>query len=145
MDVRFTWIPTWHRMDHVSWSLRLFSKWPLVGRPNTKPRDSGTPNTHNRWFILFYHLRGPAWIEIHWNSIRLRAQSHMTSHYTWGSMTTLHNFGGVVGRPVNTLFWALTISWSQLLALVWNGPKNIHQKAILGPTIYLIEKTHMVN
>ena len=26
MDVKSTWIPTWHPMDHVSWSLGLFSK-----------------------------------------------------------------------------------------------------------------------
>ena len=26
MDVKSTWIPTLHRMDHVSWSLGLFSK-----------------------------------------------------------------------------------------------------------------------
>jgi hypothetical protein len=26
MDVKSTWIPTWHQMDHVSWSLRLLSK-----------------------------------------------------------------------------------------------------------------------
>jgi hypothetical protein len=26
MDVKSAWIPTWHRMDHVSWSLGLFSK-----------------------------------------------------------------------------------------------------------------------
>ena len=26
MYVKPTWIPTWHRMDHVSWSLGLFSK-----------------------------------------------------------------------------------------------------------------------
>ena len=24
MDVKSTWIPTWHQMDHVSWSLELF-------------------------------------------------------------------------------------------------------------------------
>ena len=36
--------------------------------------------SHNRWFILFYHVRGPAWIEIYWNSIWLRAQSHMVLH-----------------------------------------------------------------
>ena len=24
MDVKSTWIPTWHSMDHVSWSLGLF-------------------------------------------------------------------------------------------------------------------------
>jgi hypothetical protein len=26
MDVKSTWISTWHRMDHVSWSLGLYSK-----------------------------------------------------------------------------------------------------------------------
>ena len=26
MDVKSTWIPTWHQMDHVSWPLGLFSK-----------------------------------------------------------------------------------------------------------------------
>jgi hypothetical protein len=26
MDVKSPWIPTWHQMDNVSWSLELFSK-----------------------------------------------------------------------------------------------------------------------
>ena len=26
MDVKSTWLPTWHQMNHVSWSLGLFSK-----------------------------------------------------------------------------------------------------------------------
>jgi hypothetical protein len=26
MDVKSTWIPTWHQMDQVIWSLGLFSK-----------------------------------------------------------------------------------------------------------------------
>ena len=74
---------------------------------------------------LFYYIMvwGPAWMEIHWNSIWLEAPSHMTSHYTLGSVTTLHDFGDVLGRPLDTFFWALTISWSQLLARVWSGPK----------------------
>jgi hypothetical protein len=63
------------------------------------------------------------WIEIHWSSSWLKAQSHMTSPYTWGSVTTLHDFGGVLGRPLDTFFWALTISWSWLLAHVWSGPE----------------------
>jgi hypothetical protein len=99
-----------------------FQKPPLGGRPHTKPGDHGTPDAHNCGFILFYHVWGPAWIEIHWNSIWLRARSHMTSHYAWGFMTTLHDFGGVLGRPLDTFFWALTISWSRLLAPVWSGP-----------------------
>jgi hypothetical protein len=34
--------------------------------------------------FYFYHVWGPAWIEIYWNSIWLRARSHMASHCTWG-------------------------------------------------------------
>ena len=39
-------------------------------------------------------------------------------------MSALHNFGGVLGWPLDTFFWALTISrsWSRLLARVWSGP-----------------------
>ena len=38
-------------------------------------------------------------------------------------MTTLHHFEGVLGKPLDTFFWALSISWSWLLAHVWSGPK----------------------
>jgi hypothetical protein len=58
------WIVFYGHLDY-------FQKPPLGSRPNTKPRDHGTPNAHNRWFILFYYVWGPAWIEIHWNSICL--------------------------------------------------------------------------
>ena len=74
-------------------------------------------------FTLFYHVWGPAWIEIHWNSIWLRVRSHMTSQYIWGHVTTLHDFGGVLGRTLDAFFWALTISWSWLLSRVWSGPE----------------------
>ena len=66
---------------------------------------------------------GPAWIKIHWSNTWLRVRSHMASHYyTWGSVTTWHDFGGVLGRPFDTFFWAPTVSWSRLLARVWSGP-----------------------
>ena len=29
---------------------------PPEDRPNTKPRGHGTPNIHNRWFVLCYHV-----------------------------------------------------------------------------------------
>ena len=88
----------------------------------TQNRETtATPNAHNRWFLLFYHVWEPAWIEIHGNSIWSRTWSHMTSHYTWGSMTTLHNFGGGLERPLDTFFRALTISWSRHLARVWSA------------------------
>ena len=106
----------------VTWT--VFKTPPLGGRSNIKPLgDRGTPNAHKQWWIVFCHVWGPAWIEIRWNSMSLRAQSHMTSHYTWGSVTTLLDFGGVLGWHVDTFFWALTILRSQLLARVWSGPK----------------------
>ena len=54
----------------------------------------------------------------------VEGRSHMTPHYTWGSVTTLHEFGGVLGQPLDTFFWALKISWSRLLVCVWSGPKE---------------------
>ena len=85
-----------------------YSQKPLLGgKPNTKLGDHGILNTCNCWFILFYHARGPAWIDIRWNSIWLRARWHMISHYTRGSVTTLHDFGGVLGRALDTIFWVL--------------------------------------
>ena len=103
--------------------LDYFQKPLLGGRPNTKPGDHGALNAHNRWFILINHAWGPARLESHWNSIWLRARSHMNSHYTWGSVTTLQDFGVVLGRPLDTFYRALTLSWSWLLACVWSGPK----------------------
>ena len=32
----------------------------------------------------------------------------MTAHYTQGSVTTIHDSGGVLGQPLGTFFWALT-------------------------------------
>ena len=58
--LKSTNIPIWHRMNHVSWSLRLFfQKPPLEGRLNTKLGDHDTPNGHNHWVILFYYVWGP--------------------------------------------------------------------------------------
>jgi hypothetical protein len=102
-----------------------FQKLPLGGRPNTKPLgDHALWTRTNVDLFLFYHVWGPAWIEIHWSSIWLRSRSHMTSHYTWGSVTTLHDCGGVLRRgPLDTFFWDVTNSWSQLLAHVWSDPQ----------------------
>ena len=47
------WIPTWHQMDHVTWSLGLFSNNHLLEVGLTqKPANHGTLNVHNRWFIM---------------------------------------------------------------------------------------------
>ena len=108
MDVKSTWITTWHWNGSclmATWT--IFKNPPLGGRPSTKPGNHGTLNAQNHWFIWYYDVWGPAWIETHLNSICLRARSHVTTHYTWGSMTTLHDFGGVLGWPLHTFFWTL--------------------------------------
>ena len=69
-------------MDHVSWSLGFFLNPPLGGRPNITPTNHGTPNAHNPYFITFYHVWRPTWIEILRNTIWLRSRSYMTSHYS---------------------------------------------------------------
>ena len=73
----------------------------------------------------------------------------MTSHYTWWSVTALHDFGGVLGRPSDTFFWALTMSWSRPLAHVWSGPKlTYHQrwdKNMSLPTMLSIQLIHFLD
>ena len=61
--------------------LDYFQKPHLGGRLNTKLGDHGTLNAHNHWFILSYHVRGPAWREVYWNSIWWRP-SHIWLHTT---------------------------------------------------------------
>jgi hypothetical protein len=81
--------------------LDYFQKTPLGGKASHRtgrPWHSELTTTDLLYFIM---CEDPAWIEIHWNSIWLRARSRMTSHYTWGSVTTLHDFGGVLGRPLD--------------------------------------------
>jgi hypothetical protein len=102
--------------------LDYFPKPPLGGRPNTKPRSHGNSKRSQPLIYSILSCVRTRINRIHWNSIWLRAQSHMASHNTRGSMTTLHDFGGVSGRPLHTFFWALTISQSRLLACVWGGP-----------------------
>ena len=56
--------------------------------------------------LLYITMCGDhAWIDIHWNNIHLVEDwSHMTSHYTWGPMTTLHDFGSALGGLLDTSF-----------------------------------------
>ena len=115
VDVRSTWIPTWHQMGHVSWSLGLFTKTTSWRLGLTQPGDHGTPNAYNHCFNLFYHVWGPAWIEIHWKSIWLRP-GHIWLHTTLEDMWPHYMVLGVTWDNLWTLFfWALTISWSWLM------------------------------
>jgi hypothetical protein len=92
--------------------------WPLpknhlleVARSNTKPGDHIWHSKISQPLIRhMYHMRGPrVHRDICWDSTWLGAWSHMTSHYsTWGPVTTPHDFGGVLGRHLDTFIRALT-------------------------------------
>jgi hypothetical protein len=107
--------------------LDYFQKPPLAGKPYTKPGDHDTPNNHNRWFILFYRVWKPRmnrkFIEITFDWGHM---SHMTSHYTRESVTTLHVFGGWVGTAFgHFLLGSHNLMVTGLQSCVWSAP-NIY-------------------
>ena len=73
-----------------------------------------------------YHVWGPAWREIHWNSIWLRTRSHVTSHLhlrVHDHLTTrVWTCLGTVAFE-HSLSFGLSqfLPWSRLLACVWRG------------------------
>ena len=104
--------------------LDYFQKPPLGGRPNTKPGDHGTPNTHNRWFILCYHVWRPTWIEIHWDSIWLRAD-HIWLHTTLESPWPHYMILEVCWDGLWTLSFGLSQFHDRALgSRLWSGPKS---------------------
>jgi hypothetical protein len=92
--------------------LDCFQKLLLGGRPDTKPGDHGTLHVHNRWLILFYFLSCVK-ARMNRNSFEIaigRGPDHICLHTTLeGTVTTLHDFGDVLGRP----FWTLSFGRSQ--------------------------------
>ena len=59
----------------------------------------------------------------------------MTSHYTRGSVTTQRDFGNVLGRPLDTFFWAFTIfghrSWPVFEVALRN---NVQDRSLQCPS-----------
>jgi hypothetical protein len=99
----------------------IFKTHLLEGGLTQNWENHGTLNTHNCWFIILYHAREPTWIQTHWNSVWLRAQSHTTSHYLEGPWPHyLHDFGSALG----TAFGHFPFGLSQFLmgSCVWSGP-----------------------
>ena len=86
--------------DHLDY----FQSPPLSGHANTKPWDHNTPNTHNFWFIIRYHVWRP----------RMNKKFHQKEHLVDSPVTygfTQHlrardphamDSGGVSGRPLDT-------------------------------------------
>ena len=106
----------------VTWTI-FKNRLLQVGRPNTKPGDHGTPNAHNLdilYFIMREDLHEHKFTEIAfgwgsghiWLHTTLEGQwpHHMLLEVCWDGLWTL------------TSSWALTISWSRLLARVWSDP-----------------------
>ena len=81
--------------------LEYFQKPSLGCRPNTKPGDYDTMNSHNHLFILFVMYEDPAWIEI---SIEIAFSQG--SHHTWLHTT----FEGMRPR-----YMVLEVSWGRCL------------------------------
>ena len=121
--------------------LDCFQEPPLESRPNTKLGDHGTPNTHNRWLVIFYHVWGPTWIKIHSNSIWLRTRSWITSRYTWESLTYM------ILEVCWDGLWTLSFGLSQfhghdswLLAHVWSGLSIIMRGSLIFILIFLARR-----
>ena len=63
-----------------------------------------------------------------------------SSHYTWGSVTTLHDFEGVLGRSLDTFFWALTIILVTALGSCVKGPQLPVSLAVAAEVSLLPER-----
>ena len=137
MDVKPTWFLHGIKCTIFHCHLDYFQESSLGGKLNIKPRDHDIPNAHNGWFISFYHVWGPALIDIHWNGTWLNAWSYMASHYTWGSVTTLSYM--IVEVCWDSL-WTLSCGLSQFHGhnswlVLWSGPKwpiHFHKWLALG-------------
>ena len=123
MDVK----STWHRMDHVSWSLGLFFQkppWREVGLTQN-PETMALQTLTTIGLFYFYHVWGPAWVGIIEIALGWRP-GHIWLHAILGeSVPHYIDFGGLLGQPLDTFIWALTISWSRLLARAWSDPQPL--------------------
>jgi hypothetical protein len=54
MDVKFTWIPTWYQMDHVSWSLGQFFENSLSEVGVTRNRETIALRTLTTVDLLYF-------------------------------------------------------------------------------------------
>ena len=125
--------------------LDYFQQPPLGGRPSTRPEDHGTRNTHNRWFILFYHVWELTWIEIHWNGIWLRAgPGHIWLHTTLEGPWPHHMILEVSWEGLQTLSLRLSQFHNfMVMALgscVLSGP---HSRQPLSYFVTILSKTYV--
>ena len=99
--VKSTWFP--HGIKWITYHCHLdcSQKPPLGGRLNTNQGTMALINLITQLNTIFYHVWEPRMNRNSLNSIWLKAQSYITSHYMISEVLHLKHF-----------FWALTISWS---------------------------------
>jgi len=125
MDVKSTWIPTWHRMDHASWSLGLFLK--TTSWRHAQYKIGRSWHSEHSWPLIYSILTCVRTRmnrhSLKWHVVEGRTTYDFTLHLRLRDTTTW--FWRCVGTAFNldTFFWALTISWSRLLTHMWSGPK----------------------
>ena len=108
MDVKSTWIPTWHQMDYVSWSLGLFSE--------TTSWRKALHKTGRPWHFecskpLIYSILSCVTTRMNRNSLNQHSvEGPVTYDFTLHLrvVTTLQGFGGVLGRPSDTFLGGLS-------------------------------------
>jgi hypothetical protein len=106
----------------------FFKQPSLRGRPNTR---TNKPWHSEQSQPLVYHAWGPTCLNR--NSLDQHLVESPITHYTWGSVTTLHDFGGVLGWPLDTsFFWALTIPRSRALGSCVKWPSNLANLSLLS-------------
>ena len=122
MDVKSTWI--FYMASNgscfmITWI--IFKNHLLKVGPNTKPRRPWHSESRNCWFVTFNRVWEPAWIEFIEIAFSWGLGHKGLHKYTWGPVPTLHDFGKCQATAFGNFIWALTTSWSRLLARVWSG------------------------
>jgi hypothetical protein len=104
--INVIWVGFLHGIKWIMFHghLDYFQKPPLGGRPNMKSETLAFRNLTIVHLLYFIMCENPTWIVIPWNKIWWRGRLHMIAHYTWGHVTTLHEFGIVLGQPLDSSF-----------------------------------------
>ena len=106
-------------MEHVSWSLGLFSKNHLLEVGLTQNWRPWHSNISHYYVLIMFE--DPAWIEIPWNMIEDLVTYDFTLHLRACDHTPW--FWKCLETTFGHFFWALIVSWSRVLTRVWSGPK----------------------
>ena len=145
---RSIWMARWmwslHRFLHIiEWIMFHghldYSQKSLFGdRYSTKLGDHGTPNAHNCWYILFYHVWGPAWIKkiieiaVGWGPgyIWLHTTLNVHDHTTWFWKCLGTAFGHFLLGSYNFMGTALgsCVKWplnDRLAGGLWPKPYDV--------------------